>query len=130
VAAALASATRIFDTSLSTDLGIAEALAGVFDLVTAAHRAMDHGALSAAGRETLLGTLDSFDEVLDVFRPGAAPPDEEIEALINEREEARKAKDFARADALRDRLSARGIILEDTPQGVRWKKRVGAESGA
>jgi cysteinyl-tRNA synthetase len=130
VAAALASAARIFDTSLSTDLGIAEALAGVFDLVTAAHRAMDHGALSAAGREALHGTLDSFDEVLDVFRPAAAPPDEEIEALLAEREEARKAKDFARADAIRDRLAARGIILEDTPQGVRWKKRVGAESGA
>jgi cysteinyl-tRNA synthetase len=48
--------------------------------------------------------------------------DEEIEAKIAERQEARKAKDFARADAIRDELLAKGIILEDTREGVKWKR--------
>jgi cysteinyl-tRNA synthetase len=48
--------------------------------------------------------------------------DEEIEAKIKEREEARSARDFARADAIRDKLAAMGIILEDTKEGVRWRR--------
>ena len=130
LAGALASAAETFDASLSSDLGIAEAVAGIFDLVTAANRAMDDGTLSAAGRDALVAALDSFDEVLDVFHPPAVALDEEVEPLIAEREEARKEKDFARADAIRARLSALGIILEDTAEGVRWKRRVGTESAA
>jgi cysteinyl-tRNA synthetase len=130
LADALAAATSAFDEALSADLGIAEALAGIFDLVTAANRAMDDGDLSAAGRAALLATLDSFDAVLDVFHPPAVALDEEIENLIAEREEARKSKDFARADAIRDRLSSLGIILEDTARGVRWKRRVRTESAS
>ena len=49
---------------------------------------------------------------------------EEIENLIKERAEARKAKNFARSDEIRDNLKARGIILEDTPQGTKWKKEL------
>ena len=48
--------------------------------------------------------------------------DEEVDALIKEREEARESKDFARADEIRDQLKAEGIILEDTNQGIRWKR--------
>lgn len=118
-------AAATFESSLAADLGIAEALAAVFDLVTAANRAMDRGELSAAGRRKLLATLDSFDRVLDVFRPTPWAPGEEIEKLIAEREEARRAKDYARADAVRDKLSALGVVLEDTREGVRWKRRFG-----
>jgi cysteinyl-tRNA synthetase len=124
----LAAAASTFDASLSDDLGVAEAVAGIFDLVTAANRAMDDGALSAAGRDALVATLDSFDEVLDVFHPPAAALDEDIEKLIAEREQARKDKDFARADEIRDRLSSLGIVLEDTAEGVRWKRRVGGRT--
>jgi len=118
-----------FASSLEQDLGIAEALAAVFDLVTAANRAMDRGELSATGRAKLLAALDSFDRVLDVFHATPVALDEEIEKLIAEREEARRAKDYARADALREKLSALGITLEDTPEGVRWKRRFGKAAG-
>ena len=71
--------------------------------------------------------MDKLDDILGVIAdPNAAgqdgPSDEEIEALVAERTEARKAKNFARSDAIRDELLARGIVLEDTPQGVRWKR--------
>ena len=49
--------------------------------------------------------------------------DEQVEALIRERQEARRRRDFARADAIRDQLMAMGIIVEDTPQGVRWRRK-------
>jgi cysteinyl-tRNA synthetase len=55
--------------------------------------------------------------------PETELPGEEIEALIAERAEARKAKNWARADEIRDLLDARGIVLEDTPQGMRWRRK-------
>ena len=122
-------AAASFESSLASDLGIAEALAAIFDLVTEANRAMDRGALSAAGRGKLLAALDSFDQVLDVFHATPVALDEEIEKLIAEREDARRAKDYARADAVREKLSALGIALEDTPEGVRWKRRAGKAAG-
>ncbi len=129
LAAEVGRAAATFESSLATDLGIAEALAAVFDLVTAANRAMDGGGLSAAGRVKLLAALDSFDRVLDLFRPTPLTLDEEIENLIAEREEARRAKDYARADAVRDKLFALGVVLEDTREGVRWKRRFSAATG-
>ena len=123
LAASLADARSVFEAALDSDLGIAEAVAAVFDLVTAGNRAMDAGALSAEGARALVATLEDFDRVLGVMRPAPAAVDAEVEALIAEREEARRAKDFARADALRGELAARGVAVEDTPAGVRWKKK-------
>ncbi len=114
-----------FEAALDDDLNIAEALAALFELVAAGNRAMDKAALSAAGKEKLTATLASFDRVLDVFEPAPLSLDAAVEKLINEREAARKAKAFARADAIRAELEAQGVILEDTPEGVRWKRKVG-----
>ena len=62
-------------------------------------------------------------DVVAVLDPGAASEDDtRIQALVDERTAAKKSRDFARADAIRDQLAAEGIALEDTPQGVRWKR--------
>jgi cysteinyl-tRNA synthetase len=65
--------------------------------------------------DAVLGVLDDA--------PAAGDDDAEIEALVAQRDEARAARDFARADALRDQLSERGVELLDTPQGTRWRRR-------
>ena len=71
-----------------------------------------------------------MDEVMGIFGIEQDKKNEngdeaaQIEALIAERNAARKAKDWGRSDAIRDELAARGIILEDTPQGTKWKKKI------
>ena len=69
--------------------------------------------------------LDHFNSVLDVLEEEEPLVDAEIERLVAERQKAREAKDYARADAIRDELARRGIILEDTPQGVRIRRKAG-----
>jgi len=80
--------------------------------------------LSQADAAKALGQLKRWNTILQVLDDEEAPLDEEIERLIEAREQARKAKDFARSDQIRDQLKARGILLEDGPDGVRWKRTV------
>jgi cysteinyl-tRNA synthetase len=67
--------------------------------------------------------LGSFESIFGMRLGPQAGLDDEIEALIRRRQEARAARDWAASDRIRDDLACRGIILEDTPQGVRWKRR-------
>lgn len=119
-------ADKQFGESLDDDLNTAEALAAVFEHVRDTNTAMDSGEFRAGNVEPALRFLTRFDSIFDVLRPTenrASISDAEIESRIAERSEAKKARDFARADQIREQLLAEGIILEDTKGGVRWRKK-------
>ena len=112
-----------FEEALDDDLNISGALGAVFDFIREINRLKAEDKLSADERDRALAAIRKVDTVLD-FVYEKEDIDSEIEDLIRQRTEAKKKKDFALADKIRDDLTARGIILEDTPQGVRWKRKV------
>src|SRR5262249_34947848 len=119
-------AGRQFHESMNDDLNTAEALAAAFELLRDANTAMDAGEFRADNAMAAKEFLQQFDSVFDVLQPTVATNqigDSEVESLIAERTAAKKAKDFARADQVREQLLEQGIILEDTKAGVRWKRK-------
>src|SRR5574340_55090 len=119
-----ARAAADFDAGMDDDLNTAEALGAAFEYVRDANSAMDTGAFGAEDAARGLDLLARFDAVFDVLKPTVQAgyiTDSEVESLIAARGEARKSRDFARADAIRRQLLDEGIILEDTKDGVRWK---------
>ncbi len=119
-----ANALAEFEAALDDDLNTSQALAAIHNLVREVNSRMSDGALSEEERQDVLEALKKFDSVLGIFGEEQQEIlDEEIEALIAAREEARLNRDFAKADDIRDRLADVGIILEDTKDGVRWKRK-------
>jgi cysteinyl-tRNA synthetase len=121
-----AGAIQSFHESLNDDLNTAEALAAIFEYVRDANSAMDAGQFRAANVRGALEVISTFDSIFDVLRPTVQAgqlADVEVDALIEERAAAKKARNFARADQIRQELLDRGIILEDTKAGVRWKRK-------
>ena len=115
-----------FDAGLDDDLNTADALAAVFEFVRDANTAMDAGQFRAANRASAENLLAKFDAIYDVLRPTEVQgglSDAEIEAKIAARNAAKKAKSFALADQLRNELLEAGIILEDSREGTRWKRK-------
>jgi cysteinyl-tRNA synthetase len=110
-----------FDEALADDLNTAKALGVLFDWVREVNVAVERGDLSGADARAASAALRGVDAVLGILSPSEILP-AEIEALIQERLDARKRRDFARSDAIRAELAAKGIVLEDTPAGTRWKK--------
>ncbi len=148
---AIDSADREFRAALEHDLNTAEARAAIFELVRRANAAADADHLGCADARSILTLLDRFDSVFQVLvdrdaeitraaldwaeaegRLDRVPPellaqrsltDAQISALVEERIEARRARNFSRGDAIRDELLAKGIVLEDGRDGVRWRRR-------
>jgi cysteinyl-tRNA synthetase len=137
--------------ALSNDLNTAEARAPIFDLIRAANTAIDQGQLFSQDRAAILSVLASFDAVFDVIADRDAEPtqqalewarqsgrlddvapdllarqgltDEAIDTLVAERTQAKKQRNFARADQIRNELAEKGVIIEDSKDGVRWKRK-------
>lgn len=111
-----------FDEAMDDDFNTADAISAIFELVKFANTSVGEGASAAFIR----ALKDEIVELMDICGLTAERRqemlDEEIESLIQERQDARKAKNFARADEIRDLLAEKGIILEDTREGVKWKR--------
>ena len=122
-------ASTAFAAHIAADLNTAGALGVVFDFVRALNSAIDAGELRAGDGAAVRDAFARFDRVLGVLSlrraEGELPPDEiaEIERFINDRRAARSARNFAEADRIRRDLESRGILLEDTPAGTRWKRK-------
>jgi cysteinyl-tRNA synthetase len=111
-----------FEEGLDDDLNISKALAFIADLIRAVNSSIDRGSVTPSEAASVISFLQNINEVLGIFSFEREMLPEEIEALIEERTRARTEKNFARADEIRDTLLERGIVLEDTRDGTRWKK--------
>jgi cysteinyl-tRNA synthetase len=146
-----AKAQEHFSAALADDLNTSEARAAVFDLVRAGNVAADSGKLFAGNVTTILEALRRFDEIFAILddrdaeiargalqwaqeegRSEQAAPellaayslsDQQIDALVAEREQARRARNFARSDSIRRELAELGILIEDSKDGARWKRK-------
>jgi cysteinyl-tRNA synthetase len=111
-----------FGAALDDDLNVSAALAALFDLVRDLNRRLERRSMSTADARRALAAIRELDQVLAIL------PDEEIDlepdvaALLMEREAARAARDWAASDRLRDELATRGVVVEDTRDGQRWRR--------
>jgi len=113
-----------FESAMDDDLNTAAALAAVHDMVREINTLLAAAGLGADDQANVLAAIEKFNAVLGIF--GAESTEilnDEIDALIQERQTARADRDFARSDEIRDLLAEKGIILEDTKDGVRWKRK-------
>lgn len=109
-----------FEDAMDDDLNISKALASIFEFMSSINKIMDK--LSPKDAEKIKLTMESFDSVLGIMKHEKYELTKEEQSLIDQREQARKDKDWVLSDKLRDELKEKGIIVEDTKEGVRWKK--------
>jgi cysteinyl-tRNA synthetase len=116
-----------FRAAMDDDFNTAGAIAAIFDMIKFCRKTLDEGEVEKECLELMKRSVVELCEVLGLKlesrKPSAERGAQEIEKLINEREEARKKKDFTRADEIRKKLSEQGIELEDTSYGTKWKAR-------
>jgi cysteinyl-tRNA synthetase len=119
-------AIRQFEEALDDDLNTAEALAAIFEYVRAMNTALDQDEFLSGNLEDARRVLDGFDRIFDVLKPSTTETslsDGDVETLIEERKQAKKSRNFTRADEIRAILVEKGILIEDTKDGVRWKRK-------
>ena len=117
-------AAQEFEDGMDDDLNTSVALAVIHNLTRDVNTALTRKKLLDDNKRELLDLIKRFDTVLNIFGTDEREMlDGEIQSLIDERQEARRRRDFGRADEIRDELANRGIILEDTKDGVRWKRK-------
>ncbi|HKG58908.1 MAG TPA: cysteine--tRNA ligase [Pyrinomonadaceae bacterium] len=119
-----ARALQEFEAGMDDDFNTSIALAAIHNLSREVNTALARKHVKTENQQELLALIDRFDTVLNIFgKQEREMLDSEVQALIDERQEARRRRDFARGDEIRDELASRGIILEDTKDGVRWKRK-------
>ncbi len=124
VHAVTSQALKEFEEGMDDDLNTSVALAAIHNLTRELNSVLARRELREEDKAEVLAAIDRFDSVLNVFqRPQPQMLDDEIQKLIDERQEARRRREFDRADEIRDQLADRGIVLEDTKDGVRWKRK-------
>ena len=122
--AATEQALAEFEAGMDDDLNTSVALAAVHELTREVNTALARRTLREDNKREVMAAIERIDSVLNVFgQPQREMLDEEIQELIDERQEARHRRDFERGDEIRDQLAERGIVLEDTKDGVRWKRK-------
>ncbi|MEP6947297.1 MAG: cysteine--tRNA ligase [Acidobacteriota bacterium] len=120
----VAQALTDFEAAMDDDLNTASALASMHDMVREVNTALAKDELKADDQKAVLDAIEKFDSVLGIFGTEVSEIlDDDIEKLIEERQEARRNRDFGRSDEIRDLLAEKNIILEDTRDGVRWKRK-------
>jgi cysteinyl-tRNA synthetase len=124
----LREARAAFQAGLDDDLNVSAALAAVFDLVRELNRRRDARVLSTADARSAADLLRDLDRVLAVAEPDEEPLDADSEQLLQDRAAARASRDWATSDRLREELAERGIVVEDTRDGQRWRRTVLAGS--
>lgn len=112
-----------FEEAMDQDLNTAQALAAIFDWVREVNTALAAGRVHDGDGSAIVATMDRLNRVLPLWESEESGPDPRIQSLIEQRSRARKARDFALADELRNRIFDLGYLVEDTRDGVRWKKR-------
>jgi cysteinyl-tRNA synthetase len=113
-----------FRSKMDDDFNTADAITAVFDWVTETNMLLQQAQVNYADLTASIAAFTSMNEVLGLAKTTANELlDEEVDRLIVERNEARQQKNWARADEIRDLLSEQGILLEDTPQGLRWRRK-------
>jgi cysteinyl-tRNA synthetase len=119
----ISNATRQFEEGMDDDLNISLGLAAIFEFVRDVNRLLADGRLSRENAQAVMAAMRQFDRVLGLLDEVDAPVDAAVERLLQEREQARKRRDFATADRLRAQIEDLGYVVEDTPRGPRLKRQ-------